>query len=357
MKKLLAPFILLFCLGMMISCSKTEVPIEPDPVVVNAKANFEYEPGDDPFTFKFKNLSTEYKRVEWRFGDDTLSVADNPEHVYLTAGTFTVDLRAISETGAVSRKVVNLVVKPESIFSIVATPTGTPNMVKYSAESTADIVKTEWRMTDDTRKTTHITIKDEATPTYTMPVGRLAPVSLKITTAKGSTATLTKNSSPVGLITNFMSDMTAHTASADNQGNPNERVVKLFDNVDSKFLINFKDVQRTWNVVMEFSKAHTMKFYCIGNGNDAENRDPKVWKMEGSNDKTNWTLVDSRDQEKTFTAQLFDRGFQNTDQDLDWKKFYFVPSNPGSYKYYRMTVTSTFNNDDLIQFGEITFFE
>ena len=108
---------------------------------------------------------------------------------------------------------------------------------------------------------------------------------------------------------------------------------------------------------MEFAKAHTMKFYCIANGNDAPNRDPKTWTMEGSNDKTNWTLVDSRDQARTFTDQLLDRGFQNNDQDTDWKKFYFAASNPGSYKYYRMRVTSNFNTDDLLQFGEIIFYE
>ncbi|RZK71431.1 MAG: PKD domain-containing protein, partial [Pedobacter sp.] len=105
MKQLFTPLVLLFGLTLAVSCSKSDIAVEEDPAITNATANFEVVQGDDPFTFEFKNLSSKYKKLEWRFGDDTLSVAENPSHVYLTAGTFTVDLRAISETGAVSRMV------------------------------------------------------------------------------------------------------------------------------------------------------------------------------------------------------------------------------------------------------------
>ncbi len=358
MKRLFAPFIITGCVAVLFSCSKTVDPIEPDPVIVNAEADFTFTKGDDPFTFNFKNLSKKFSKLEWRFGDDTLRTSENPEHVYLTAGTFTVDLRAISETGAVSRKVIELKLRPDSVVAIKSTPTAEANKVNYSAESIANIAKAEWSVSNDTRAGNPVVTRStELTPTFLMPVGRLAPVTLKITTAKGSSATITKNSSTVGLVSSFMTDLIANTPSKDNDGNPNERAVKLFDNADSKFLVNFNDAGRNWNIVMEFSKAHRMKFYCIGNGNDSPNRDPKTWTIEGSNDKTNWTLVDSRDQSVTFTQQLLDRGFQNNDADTDWKKFYFAAANPGSYKYYRMRVTNNFNNDSLIQFGEISLFE
>lgn len=356
MKKLFAPLVLLFCIGVMVSCSKKDPVVEPDPEIINAQADFEITPGDDPFTFEYKNLSSKYKRIEWRFGDDTLSTAENPSHVYLTTGKYTVDLRVYSETGAVSRKVANLDVNPDAIAKIKSTPSGA-NKVNFSVESIADVVKAEWSMSDDSRAGNPVVTKStELTPTFTVPAGRIAPITLKLTTAKGSTATLVKNSSTEGLVTNFMTDMLKFTPSADNVGNANERAIKLFDNVNSKFLVNFNDIGKNWNIVMEFSEAHRMKFYCIGNGNDAPNRDPKTWKIEGSNDNTNWTLVDSRDQAVTFTQQLLDRGFQNNDNDTDWKKFYFAAATPGSYRYYRMTVTSTFG-DGLIQFGEITLFE
>ena len=357
MKKLLAPLVILGCIAVFASCSKDEVPVEPDPAIVNAEAKFEFTPGDDPFTFNFKNLSTKFAKLEWRFGDDTLRTSENPEHVYLTAGSFTVDLRAISETGAVSRFIKILDIVPDTVVKMKSAITAEANKVSYTAESIASITKAEWSIADDTRSgPAKITSITSLTPVFPMPPGRLTPVTLKVTTAKGSSATIVKNSSPAGLVKSFMKDMVKSTPSRDNDGNANERAVKLFDNVDSKFLINFNDVGRDWNIVMEFSKAHRMKFYCIGNGNDSPERDPKTWTMEGSNDLTNWTLVDSRNEQKHFTQQLLDRGFQNNDPDTDWKKFYFTAANPGSYKYYRMRVTST-HGDGLIQFGEITFFE
>lgn len=356
MKKLFVSLGILGCLAMFASCDKEEVLIEPDPVIVNAEAEFEYEQGDDPFTFKFKNLSTKFSKLEWRFGDDTLRTTENPEHVYLNAGTYTVDLRAISETGAISRYIKLLKIIPDTVVKMQAVTTTEANKVSYTTQSIADIVKAEWSISDDTRSgPAKITAMEGLNPTFTMPVGRLTPVTVKITTAKGSSASITKNSSTAGLVNSFMSDMKGFTATEDNNGNPNERYVKLFDNQDSKFLIGWSS-GKTWSVTMEFNKAHTMKFYCLMNGNDGPDRDPKTWMMEGSNDGTTWTMVDSRNESKHFTQQLLDRGFQNNDQDTDWKKFYFAASNPGSYKFYRMFISAV-HGAGLIQFGEIILYQ
>ena len=52
-----------------------------------------------------------------------------------------------------------------------------------------------------------------------------------------------------------------------------------------------------------FPSETTIKYYGIGSGNDAQDRDPKEWTLQGSNDGINWTVVDTRVMEKNFFDQ------------------------------------------------------
>src|SRR5687768_16680975 len=116
MKKLIKPLMFIFFATAIIACSKeTSVEvIEQEgtrPVV-----DFDVEAGDDPFTWQFTNKSSTFKEVTWRFGDDSVAYSNDPEHVYMTTGTFQVTLTAISESGQTSQYLREVVIDPNDIF-------------------------------------------------------------------------------------------------------------------------------------------------------------------------------------------------------------------------------------------------
>ena len=353
MIKLFKPFALLFCAGAIIACSKSELAVEPDPTVINAETGFTYTKGTDPFTFEFKNTSKNFKRLEWRFGDDTLRTSENPTHLYRTTGDFTVELRAISETGAVSRSVQIIKIGPDSIAKITAAKTATANKLAFSLSTKADLAKAEWSVKDDTRPNTPDIKSTALNPELTIPVGRIAPITVKLTTKSGSTATIVKDASTEGIVTDMMNTLLKTTPSRESTNAETSK--QLTDKQNSKMFLSWAS-GNTWQFVMDFNFAQTARFYCIGNGNDSPDRDPKTWTLEGSNNGVDWTVVDSRNLDKHFTQQLLDRGYQNNDADTDWKRFYFPITNPGSYTSYRFNLTANFGSTGM-QFGEIILYK
>jgi PKD repeat protein len=51
-----------------------------------------------PDTLTFKNLSQNASTYEWDFGDSHSSTEVNPVHIYIVAGSFTVVLKAYSDS-------------------------------------------------------------------------------------------------------------------------------------------------------------------------------------------------------------------------------------------------------------------
>jgi len=359
MKTLFKPLGLLCFAALIISCSKEETPITPDPEIINSFADFEYVKGDDPFTYEFKSLSSKFKRLEWRFGDDTLATTETPSHVFLSTGTFTIDLRAISESGAVSRAVKEIKIKPDDILKMKGTRTATPNHVLFDVESLASFAAINWRLVDRFKPNAVTTTSKDLKPDFALTPGTLTEVNLEGTTVKGSKVTLTKFASPAGIVTDIRTLIVKTTASRDNTSNANETSAKLTDGiVDNKIFLGWSNGNNdTWQLKMDLESPQVVKYYGLRNGNDSPGRDPKSWKLEGSNDNgATWTLVDQRTLDKHFTQQLFDRGWKDTDADLDWKNFYFDIANPQSFKSYRLNITSNFG-DGGMQFGEIMLFK
>jgi PKD repeat protein len=61
-------------------------------------------------TVYFTNESTNAKFYQWDFGDKGNSIVENPSHVYTTAGSYTVSLRAIGDNGSDSTaSVINII--------------------------------------------------------------------------------------------------------------------------------------------------------------------------------------------------------------------------------------------------------
>ena len=127
----------------------------------------------------------------------------------------------------------------------------------------------------------------------------------------------------------------------DSINNPNgtEGAAKAFDkNVGTKWLCN----TQSW-LQYDFGAgvAQTIKRYDITSANDVPGRDPRDWQLQGSNDGSSWTAVDTR------TGQ---GSFPNRYQTIS-----FTVASPGAYRYYRLNVTAN-NGGSGTQLSELAMF-
>jgi hypothetical protein len=133
------------------------------------------------------------------------------------------------------------------------------------------------------------------------------------------------------------------TATASAQNLPNEGAATAFDsNRDTKWLAfvnapcwiayDFKDDQ-----------AYMISKYAMTSANDAAERDPTEWTLEGSNDGgTTWTVVDTR------TGEGFSDRLQTKE---------FTVATPGVYKMYKLNITKNNGNAAITQLADLQLFE
>ncbi|KRV46688.1 alpha-mannosidase [Wenjunlia vitaminophila] len=79
--------------------------------------------------------------------------------------------------------------------------------------------------------------------------------------------------------------------------------------------------------------------YALTSANDAAERDPKDWKLQGSNDGTTWNTLDTR------TGEVFEQRFQT-------REFSF--ENTTAYRHYRLEITRN-AGAGLTQLAEVQF--
>ena len=187
MNKILKPILFLFCAVAILACEKDRiVPAENTETGERPVVDYEIVQQTDPFTFEFKNKSSNYKTLEWRFGDDSLSRDQSPTHMFLRDGRYEVVLTAFSETGASAKKLVVVTIDAEKVAKIVALPNGTPNTVKFTISSAAEIASASWDFGDTT-------VSNELQPSKLYKSAeRLYTSKVTLTTAKGAQATITK---------------------------------------------------------------------------------------------------------------------------------------------------------------------
>jgi hypothetical protein len=79
--------------------------------------------------------------------------------------------------------------------------------------------------------------------------------------------------------------------------------------------------------------------YQITSANDVQQRDPKDWQFQGSNDGANWTTLDTRTSQ-TFASRLLTQTFDLT--------------NTTPYRYYRLNITANYGGSGYpIQLSEL----
>jgi len=96
------------------------------------------------------------------------------------------------------------------------------------------------------------------------------------------------------------------------------------DDVTTKYLINPFDP--TMFIELDYDIAQRLDAYTLTSANDADNRDPKDWTIQASNDSTTWSVLDTR------AGELFDSRQQT-------KRYDFT--NKDTYIYYRLAITAT----------------
>jgi uncharacterized protein DUF1735/F5/8 type C domain-containing protein len=168
----------------------------------------------------------------------------------------------------------------------------------------------------------------------------ILPVSITSASAGYIDSSLNTTYFLIDTIQRLEVDVTAQatlSVSKDNDGgaDANEGSKKLVDgDYNTKFLTGGFP-QDFW-VQLAFPSATIVGAYTITSGNDAPERDMKNWELVGSNDGTNWTVLDTRSDE------VFpDRNFT--------KRYEF--NNTTAYTQYRINVIAN-NGSDLIQVSE-----
>lgn len=192
MNKIIKPILILFCAASIVACEKDRIlPVDSVESLESPKVDFEIVPQADPFTFQFKNKSTNFKSLEWRFGDDSLSTEASPSHMFLRDGKYEVILTATSEDGAKAKKLIAVNIDPEKVAQIVALPNGTPNTVKFNITMATELKSAKWDFGDKSTS-------EELSPTRTYAAGELFNASVVLTTKLGAQATIYKKVSSTG---------------------------------------------------------------------------------------------------------------------------------------------------------------
>jgi len=356
-KKLSGAVALLLCIAAVIACKKSAVIPQADPVTINPITDYEItNDAADAFKFSFKNLSAKFKRVEWRFGDDTLTAEINPTHIYRATGKYTVDLKTFSETGTSSRKMVVINIVPDSVVKITAEKTGVLNQIKFGVTAKAVIKSVLWTFSDVSPAVT----SDLPNPVRTYIPGSFNPVTATVTTVNGSVVKVTvPNATTEGLVKEITQDRVDYNVSAENNLAAAENSTKLLDgDVTTKYTMGGKD-GRIFTypllITVNYATPQVAKLYAVGNSSDLPTRDPKAWTVQGSNDGVNWEILDTRVMTKNFYDQMTALGATT---DIQWFKqlFYYGIANPKPFLKYRWSISANWG-DAAMQTNEFRLFK
>ncbi len=108
----------------------------------------------------------------------------------------------------------------------------------------------------------------------------------------------------------------------------------------TKWLGNFEaDTWLRYN--MAGGTPFTVTSYAISSANDAPDRDPKAWLLQGSSNGSVWNTVDSRSNQ-TFAGRFI----TNT----------YAVTTTGSYRFYRLKITELQGGSPLVQLSEFALF-
>lgn len=291
---------ILLLLTVLGACSKESEkdlgPVEGLEAKPNAAFEFEVVDPSDPFTFKFNNKSNNFKDVRWNFADDSTASDSSPTHTFLNTGTYKVKLVVLNGEGYWAQREETIKINPSSLINITTKLTGA-NKMEMTFNSLMTIEKATWaEVISDTENKT---LSNEKTTEVTFNPGEFKRINLTVITPKKSKAQITFLLSELGVIKDLTNFDNTFSISNDNSGGPdgNEGSKKLIDNNNKTkvFIGSVGNNKLSWQ--FEFYEPQVINGYSMTSGNDAYERDPIEWRVEGSNDGATWTQVDYRNGE------------------------------------------------------------
>ena len=138
---------------------------------------------------------------------------------------------------------------------------------------------------------------------------------------------------PTGMPGSLATRIATVTASAENGPSESARMA-ADDTPETKWLA----FEPTGWLQYEMDAPVTAKKYRVTSGNDAPDRDPNHWRLSGSSDGKDWTLLDER------KGAHFAARHESQDFDIDA---------PGEYRFYRFEVVSVVAGN-LLQVADVT---
>lgn len=331
-KKLLG--VILLGATLYVGCKKEEKEPMPEPEEHKPTAGFlvKQVAEDDPFSYAFENASTNFSVVRWEFGDDSSSVEISPVHTFLRTGTFAVLMRV--ENGekywAQSEKIIQI--NPNQLMEMGTHPTGAGTL-DLAVNTDVNLSEVTWY---EGTTATGTPVSNEREINIPVQTGRFDYYTLQGKTPKGSVLQITRLLTDLGIVRDVTADGVL-SVSRDNNGGPDagEGSKKLVDNdITTKFL--HSDFSGDLWFQLEFYDPIVLGGYTFTSANDADGRDPLNWRLEASNDGSNWTVLDTRENED-FRARRETRTF--------------TFANSTAYNFYRVYVTAV-NSGSLFQMSE-----
>jgi hypothetical protein len=260
---------LFFCLSALMACSKNDAPAIEEVTPINPISDYTVtRDATDGFTYHFKSLAKNHVKQEWRFGDDTLSNAQEPTHTYLTTGDYQVDLMTYSKTGNISHKYYILNIRPDSVLSLNTSKKG-DNQLEFGLNVKSTLKSAKWTfnavnpVTNAVTTTTSTALK----PSQAFAFGSFNNFSVTATTEKGSTVSLSRSVTTEGIVTDItQSYITFNSTNENTVQGPNEGSLKMVDgNTQTKFgYYAVFPVPQT--ATLEFAAPVAVKMYAIENG-------------------------------------------------------------------------------------------
>ena len=143
--------------GNTIFASKSES--SSTPILPTASFSSNVTSGDAPLSVKFTDLSKNATSWNWDFGDGTTSTLQNPQHIYSTAGNYTVTLSVSNKAGSGAKvrpdyiQVSPSLKKPVVSFWGSRTSGNAPLTVYFTDNSTNSPTSWNWDFGDGTTST------------------------------------------------------------------------------------------------------------------------------------------------------------------------------------------------------------
>jgi hypothetical protein len=331
-KKLLG--IILLGTTLYIGCKKEEGEPTPEPEEPKPAANFTATQvaDDDPFTYNFGNESTNFSVVRWEFGDDSSSVETSPVHTFLKTGTFTILMRVENSEKYWAQRERIIQINSDQLMEMDTHPTGAGTL-DLAVNTDVNLSEVTWY---EGAAPTGTPVSNEREISIPVQTGRFDYYTLQGKTPKGSVLQITRLLTDLGIVRDVTADGVL-SVSRDNNGGPDggEGSKKLVDNdIETKFLQS--EFSGDLWFQLEFYNPIVLGGYTFTSANDADGRDPLNWRLEASNDGSNWTVLDRRENED-FRARR------------ETRTFTFANSTP--YNFYRIYVTAV-NSGSLFQLSE-----